>query len=78
MTNGFRNVAQRITNAENAFVAFAMETAGLTKAEAERALAAMRKGGRKAPLKIDAVMGSFTFIHGVFAEPDVLRRAAQS
>lgn len=76
MVNGLRNVATRIVNAEESFIAFAMTTANLSRLEAERALQTMRKGGKRSPLKIDAVNGSFTFQHGVFAEPDVLRRAA--
>ena len=70
---GMRAVAQRIVNAENAFIDFAMRTAGLTKPEAETALASYRKN--KA-IKIDPVGGSFTFTNGGFAEVDVLRRAA--
>lgn len=76
MTNGFRNVATRIANAEDAFIEFAMNTASLTREEAVAALRFMRRGGKRAPLKIDPVGGSFTFAHGAFAEADVLRRAA--
>ena len=59
ITTGCRNVAQRIINAEEAFIAFAMQTADLTRTEAERALVVMRKGGKRAPLKIDAIGGQF-------------------
>jgi hypothetical protein len=76
LANPFKNIATRIVNAEERFVAFAMEAAGLSRAEAERALATLRRGGKRAPLKIDAVGGGFTFAHGGFAEPAVLRRAA--
>ncbi len=70
---GARNVASRITGAENRFIEFAMETAELSRPEAERALARYKKD--KA-IKIDPVGGQFTFTHGGFSEPDVLRRAA--
>lgn len=71
-----RAIATRMANAEEAFIAFAMESAGLTRDEAIAALTYMRKGGRRAPLKIDAVVGSFSFSHGAFADAAVIRRAA--
>lgn len=71
---GFAAMAQRIENAQNAFVTFAMETAGLTNEEARRALRTMRKAR---VLEIDVVGGQFTFTHGAFAQADVIRRAAQ-
>ncbi len=71
--NAYRAIAQRIVNAEERFVEFAMQAAGLTRVEAERALATMR---RAKVVKIDAVGGGFTFTHGAFAAADVLRRAA--
>lgn len=74
---GTRAVATRMTAAEDRFIEFAMDTAGLSRNQAVHALNEMRKGGKKAPLKIDSVTGQFTFSHGVFAEPDVLRRAAE-
>ena len=70
---GTKSIAQRIVNAEERFIEFAAETAGLSRAEAERALVAYRKARA---IKIDPVGGGFTFAHGGFAEPDVLRRAA--
>jgi hypothetical protein len=70
---GLRDVADRIVNAENAFVEFAQETGGLTREQAETALASYKKN--KA-IKIDKIGGQFTFTHGGFAERDVLRRAA--
>ena len=73
MTKGFQNAAQRITNAEERFLGYAMETAGLTRAEALTALATMR---RAKAIKIDAVGGAFTFTHGAYADAAVLRRAA--
>ena len=76
MVNAFRPIAQRLVNAENAFVAYAVETAGLTRAEAFAALAYMRKGGKRAPVTLDVVNGTFHFSHGAFADAAVLRRAA--
>lgn len=72
---GTKAIATRITNAEERFIEFACETAGLTRTEAERALAVYRK---ERVIKIDPVTGQFTFKHGDFAEPDVLRRAANT
>ena len=77
MHSEFKPIAQRLANAEERFIAFAMETADLTRSEAINALGYLRKGGKRAPLKLDAVTGQFTFSHGAFAEPAVLRRAAQ-
>lgn len=73
-TASFANLAQRMTAAENRFLAYAMESAGLTHDQAVRALATLRK---VRAIKIDAVMGQFTFTHGAFAAPDVLRRASE-
>jgi hypothetical protein len=70
---GTKAVAQRIVNAENRFLEFAQDTAGLTQEQAEIALARYRK---EKAIKIDPVTGQFTFTHGGFAEADVLRRAA--
>ena len=73
---GLRGVASRINSAEERFLEFA-QGQGLSREDAVFALAEMRKGGKKAPLRVDAVGGQFTFAHGAFGEPDVLRRAAE-
>lgn len=70
---GLKAVASRITSAEEKFVKWAMKSAKLTKPQAEKALATMRK---LKVVKIDANVGQFTFKHGAFAEPEVVRRAA--
>lgn len=75
-TTGAAAMAERMVAAQERFLAFAMETAGLTREQACFAYVALRKGGKRAPLKIDAVLGQFSFSHGAFAEPAVLRRAA--
>ena len=72
-TKGTEAVAQRMVNAEEGFLEFAMQTAGLTREQAVTALAEYRKA--KA-IKIDPVGGQFSFTHGGFAEAEVLRRAA--
>lgn len=69
-------MAQRMVNAEEAFIAYATRTAGLDRVQAIAALQFMRKGGRRAPLQLDAIGGGFSFSHGAFAEADVIRRAA--
>jgi len=70
---GFEAVAQRIVNAENKFIETAMEQAGLTRPEAEKALAAFKAA--KA-IKIDPVGGQYSLTDGRFGERDVIRRAA--
>lgn len=70
---GLRDVAQRIVNAQNRFIDYAMEHGRLSRGQAETALAAFRKAR---VIKFDAVNGSFHVKHGAFLEPDVLRRAA--
>lgn len=70
---GLEAVAQRITNAEQRFIDFAIEQAGLTQ---EQAAAALAKYKEVKAIRIDPVGGNFQFTHGGFAEPDVLRRAA--
>ena len=72
-TQGFEAMAQRITNAEQRFIEFAMESAGLTQ---EQAGAALAKYKEVKAIKIDPVGGQFAFVDGGFAEPGVLRRAA--
>lgn len=72
-TKGTKAVAQRMVNAEEGFLDFAMRTAGITREQAVTALEEYRKA--KA-IKIDPVGGQFSFTHGGFAEADVLRRAA--
>jgi hypothetical protein len=74
MQPGARAVAQRAVNAEERFIEFAQEQAGLTRDEALTALAAYRQA--KA-ITIDPVGGEFRFTDGRFAEAEVLRRAAK-
>ena len=71
---GTSAIAQRMANAETKFVEFAMESAGLTKTQAEKAMVVMKKAK---VLKIDIHVGQFTFSHGAYADKDVLIRASQ-
>ena len=73
MTDSFKDMATRITLAEGKFIAYAMEHAGLSRAEAVKALGALK---RLKVLKIDVGVGQWRVTHGAYLEPDVLRRAA--
>ena len=70
---GTKAVAQRIVNAENRFIEFAMKQGDLTREQAIKALEAYKKA--KA-VKIDPIGGQFNLTRGDFANKDVLRRAA--
>jgi len=74
MKQGLRAFARRSVNAEERFLEYARSRAGLSREEAERALAVYRK---EKLVKLDRVGGGFTFKHGVFGDRDVLRRAAR-
>lgn len=73
MAPGLRGVAQRSVDAENRFLAYAMEHGDLSRAQAQRALTAFRKAH---VIKFDPVNGTFHVKHGQFLDPDVLRRVA--
>lgn len=68
---GTRPVAQRIVNAENRFIEFAMEK-GFSRSQAEHILKVYRK---EKAIRIDPIGGQFSFMHGGFAEKDVMERA---
>lgn len=70
---GPRNMGQRIENAEERFISSAMQSARITRQQAVTALAKMKEA--KA-ITIDPVGGQFTYTHGAFADPDVIRKAA--
>ena len=71
---GSQALAQRWINAEEKFITFAMDTAGLTR---EQALTALRAYKEAKVIVIDKVGGQYTFRHSAFADPDVLRKAAR-
>ena len=73
MKAGLRNMAARIVNGEERFIAYATEHAGITRDEASAALATYRKVGA---LWIDSVTRDFRVNHGGFLDADVIRRAA--
>ena len=70
---GTKAVAQRIVNAEDRFIEFAMRQGDLTQEQATKALEAYKKA--KA-VEIDVIGGQFNLTQGDFANKDVLRRAA--
>ncbi len=69
MNQGFKNIATRITNAEQSFIEYAMNH-GLTHDQAVHALNVYRK---VKAIKIDAIGGQFTFTHGAYGDADVLK-----
>lgn len=69
---GTRQIAQRIVNAEESFVATVQELTGCTRTDGFKALATMRK---LKVIKLDAVQGRYTAKHGAFMESDALRNA---
>ena len=70
---GNKNTAIRFINAENNFLSYLTERAGITEAEAVKVLALYRK---MKVIKIDAVVGQWNVKHGAFLDADVIRRAA--
>ena len=74
MKTGCNNVATRIVNAGDVFVANVMDQFGKSKPEAERVLAAFRK---VKAVKLDAVNGRYNLTHGAYWEQEVIDRAAK-
>jgi hypothetical protein len=70
---GTKSIAQRIVNAENAFIEVLVNLGSVTKAEAVRAMHTMLK---LKVAKMDAVSGEIRVKHGAYLEADVIRRAA--
>jgi len=60
-------------SADDRFIEYARSRAGLSREEAERALAVYK---REKLITIDRVYGTFAFKHGAFGDPAPLRRAA--
>jgi len=69
---GTRQVAERMVNAQKAFVQLVMEK-GFTRKQAEKIMTVYLKNKIA---KLDAAMGRITVKHGAFWELDVLRNAA--
>ncbi len=70
---GTKAIAERIVNAEINFVKTLMELGGISKEDAVKASATLRKA--KAT-KLDAIIGRITVIHGAYLDRDVIRRAS--
>jgi hypothetical protein len=70
---GNLHTAQRIVNAENAFIEIIMEK-GFTKEEATKAMNTMLK---LKLAKMDAVIGRISVKHGAYLEVDVIRNAVE-
>lgn len=75
MNIGNRNTAQRMVNAEAAFIANLMAAGEITKEQAEKVLQAYR---RARVVKMDAVVGVISVKHGAFLDRDVIRNAMES
>jgi hypothetical protein len=73
--DGTRQVARRIVNAEESFMATVIERTGCTAHEAAKVLSVYRKAK---VVKMDAVGGTLKVKHGVFWDADILRNAIQS
>jgi N-acetylglucosamine-6-phosphate deacetylase len=74
MTSPFEAIAQRIVNAEENFAQTLVENYGLTKAEAFKAMATLRKARA---IKVDPVMGRMIIKHGAYMDAAVIRRAVE-
>ncbi len=73
--NGTRDIAQRMVNAENGFIAVLMKSATISQAQAEKVMQVYRKAK---VLKMDAVGGHMTVKHGAFLDRDVILRALEA
>lgn len=74
MKQGFKDIAQRLANADQNFVDNVVETFGTTVAEAEKVLRVFKKA--KA-VKRNVAMGRYDLTHGAFWEADVIARTLQ-
>lgn len=72
MKTGFKDIATRINNAADSFVADVCEQFGTSKEDAEKVLRVFRE--YKA-VKLDAVGGRYILTHGAYWESDVIKRA---
>lgn len=74
MTVGLRSVAQRMINAEDAFLDVLCSLGEINRGQAALVVAAFRKAK---VIKFDAVAGEIRVKHGAFLDRDVIRRAAE-
>lgn len=70
----YKDIAQRIVNAETSFIACMEDEYGLTEDEALRVFNLYMK---ERIIKIDAVMGSWTVKHGAFLDKETIRKALE-
>lgn len=71
-TQSYRDMAQRLVNAENSFIECVRRDTGFTQEQAETVMAFYVKHKL---MKLDAVDGQFYVKHGAFLDADVLKRA---
>ena len=71
-TQSYRDMAQRLVNAENSFIECVRRDTGFTQAQAETVMAYFIKHKL---MKLNANDGQFYVKHGAFLERDVLTRA---
>ena len=72
MASPYKAIAQRIVNAENAFITSVVEIAGCTEAQAAKVMNLYLKNKIA---KLDPVIGRVSVKHGAFLERDVILRA---
>ncbi len=73
ISKGARGLAERGEHARERFLVYAEKHGGLSRAEAERALAIYQKNR---VIRLDRVTGAFHVKHGAFLDRETLRRAA--
>lgn len=71
-TQHYKEIAQRLVNAENSFIACMEDEYNLTEDQA-RAVFNLYK--QEKILKIDAVMGSWSVKHGAFLDKQTIKNA---
>jgi len=73
-TKHYQDIAQRIVNAENSFVACMEDDYDLTE---DQALAVFNLYRKEKILKVDAVMGSWSVKHGAFLDKTTIQNAVK-
>lgn len=73
-TQHYKDIAQRLVNAETSFIACMEDEYGLTQDEAVKVFHLYRK---ERILKIDPVMGSWTVKHGAFLDKETIQNAVK-
>jgi protein-disulfide isomerase-like protein with CxxC motif len=70
--NAYEAISHRMVNAENAMIDTIMTIAGVSAADASKALKTLVM---VKAIKLDAVGGRYIVKHGAYMDADVLRRA---